>query len=276
MRTVKLPSGTVMPAFGLGTWGMGEDSGRKAQEAAALRYGLDLGLTLIDTAEMYGDGGAEEVVAEAIEGRRNEVFLVTKVYPHNAGRTSAVKACERSLKRLGTDYVDLYLLHWRGLVPLAETFEAFESLRQAGKIRDFGVSNFDRNDMIQAKQHHSGLVAVDQVYYNLARRGIEWDLLPWCGEHGIPVMAYSPLDQGRLLDRTALRRVAARHQVPTSQVALAWLVGKENVVPIPKSSSKERVREFFHAQHLALTRQDLDELEVAFPPPSGPSPLEMT
>ncbi|MGF1609179.1 MAG: aldo/keto reductase [Kiloniellales bacterium] len=276
MRTVKLPSGTLMPAFGLGTWGMGEDSRRRAEEAAALRYGLDLGLTLIDTAEMYAEGGAEEVVGEAIKGRRDEAFIVSKVYPHNAGRANAVKACERSLKRLGTDCIDLYLLHWRGLVPLAETFEAFNALRHAGKIRDFGVSNFDRSDMIRTKQHDSGLVAVNQVYYNLARRGIEWDLLPWCGENGIPVMAYSPLDQGRLLDRPALRRVAARHQVPTTQVALAWLVGKEGVVPIPKSSNKDRVREFFHAQHLSLTRQDLDELEVAFPPPSGPSPLEMT
>ena len=276
MRTVKLPSGNVMPAFGLGTWGMGEDSRRKAQEAAALRYGLDLGLTLIDTAEMYAEGGAEEVVAEAIKGRRDEVFLVTKVYPHNAGRVSMVKSCEASLKRLGTDHVDLYLLHWRGLVPLAETFEAFHALREAGKIRDHGVSNFDRGDMIQSRQHDGGLVATNQLYYNLARRGIEWDLLPWCGENGIPVMAYSPLDQGRVLDRTALRRVAARHQVPTAQVALAWLLNKDGVVPIPKSSNKDRVREFFHAQHLALTAQDLDELEVAFPPPSGPSPLEMT
>lgn len=276
MRDLKLPHGTAMPALGLGTWRMGEDSRVRQDEVTALRCGLDLGISLIDTAEMYGEGGAEEVVGEAIKGRRDQVMLVSKVYPHNAGRKSAIAACERSLKRLGTDHIDVYLLHWRGGVPLAETLEAFSALRDSGKIRDFGVSNFNAEDMKEARRHDGGLTAVNQVFFNLAKRGVEWDLLPWCNDNGVVVMAYSPLDEGRLIVQSALQNVAERHGATPAQVALAWLLRKEGVVAIPKSSSPARVRENFEARNLVLTAEDLGELEVAFPPPSGPTPLEMS
>ena len=263
-----------MPVLGQGTWRMGENRRRRTEEVEALRFGLDLGMTLIDTAEMYGEGGAEEVVAQAIKGRRDRVFLVSKVYPHNATRKGTIAACDRSLKRLNTDQIDLYLLHWRGSTPLAETFEAFESLRQAGKIRDFGVSNFDRSDMEEASHLDQGLTATNQVLYNLDKRGIEWDLLPWCKDHGIPVMAYSPLGQGRLLRQPGLKAIAERLGVTPAQLALAWVL-YQNVVAIPKSSSPERLRENYAALKLDLSEADLKELDQVFPPPQGPTPLEI-
>ena len=257
---------------------MGESRSERDDEIAALRLGLDLGMTLIDTAEMYGEGGAEEVVGEAIANRRAEVFLVSKVYPHNATRSGAVEACERSLRRLKTDYLDLYLLHWRGTVPLAETLAAFQSLRESGKIRDYGVSNFDAPDMEEAAFLPGGdEIVTDQVLYNLANRGIEWDLLPWCRERGILIMAYSPVEHasgGRsaLLANHALKRIAARHDAAPAQVAIAWLL-QQNVVTIPKASTLEHVRENRGALELTLTDEDLEELDLQFPPPQRKLPL---
>ena len=274
MRTVKLPSEVKMPVLGQGTWRMGEDPQRRKHEADALRLGLDLGISLIDTAEMYGEGGAEEVVGDAIAGRRDQVFLVSKVYPHNATRKGTIEACERSLRRLKTDRLDLYLLHWRGSKPLAETFEAFQELRQVGKIRDFGVSNFDSSDMEEATRLDGGLTCANQVLYNLERRGIEWDLLPWCRSKGIPVMAYSPIGQGQLLRNPGLRTIAERRGVSPAQVALAWLFHQEDVVVIPKSSDFNRIRENCASLDLALTEEELAELDRVFPPPRGPQPLE--
>jgi diketogulonate reductase-like aldo/keto reductase len=259
---------------------MGEFRGKRNSEIAALRLGLDLGMTLIDTAEMYGEGGAEEVVGEAIADRRAEVFLVSKVYPHNATRSGAVEACERSLRRLKTDYLDLYLLHWRGTVPLVETLAAFQDLRESGKIRDYGVSNFDVPDMEEAALLPGGdEIVTDQVLYNLVNRGIEWDLLPWCRERGIPIMAYSPIEHasgGRsaLLTNRVLKRIAVRHDAAPAQVALAWLL-KQNVVAIPKASTPEHVRENRAALNLSLTNEDLKELDHEFPPPRRKQPLAM-
>ena len=261
--------------LGQGTWRMGEDAARRAGEVAALRLGLDLGMTLIDTAEMYGEGGAEKVVAEAIAGRRKEVFLVSKVYPHNATRRGAILACERSLQRLSTDYLDLYLLHWRGSVPLTETLEAFQSLKGDGKILEYGVSNFDQDDMEEVTALPGGdQLATDQVLYNLMRRGIEWDLLPWCRERGLPVMAYSPIDQEGMLDNPQLKAIAARHSAKAVQIALAWLL-QQKVVVIPKASDPEHVRENRGALEIHLTKQDLAELDHEFPPPNEKVPLEM-
>src|SRR5438128_1364211 len=268
MRTLSLPSGRPIPVLGQGTWEMGEDRAEKKAEAAALCLGLDLGMTLIDTAEMYGEGGAEEVVGEAIVGRRDRVFLVSKVYPHNATRKGAVAACERSLKRLKTDYLDLYLLHWIGSVPVAETLEAFRWLKSDGRIRDYGVSNFDEDDMEEAFALPGGSeIATDQVLYNVQHRGIEWDLLPWCREHGMPVMAYSPIQQGKMLKEKQLRLVALRRGATPAQVALAWLLSQDGVVVIPKASNPAHVRENRAALDIRLTEEDLVELDRAFPPP---------
>lgn len=276
MKTVRLPGGETVPALGQGTWNMGDSTAARAGEIAALQLGLDLGLTLIDTAEMYGEGRAEMLVGEALAGRRDEAFIVSKVYPHNASRTGAVAACERSLQRLGTDRIDLYLLHWRGQVPLAETLEAFDALQRAGKIRHFGVSNLDLADM-QAlwRAPHGPSVAVNQVLYNLQRRGIEWDLLPWLRRQGVPVMAYSPIEQGQLLRDPKLRNFAKRHGMTCTQAALAWLLSGEGVIAIPKASHVEWVRENAAARDIHLTASQLDELNNVFAPPSGPSPLEM-
>ncbi len=280
MRTLSLLSGRPVPVLGQGTWLMGEDPSRRQNEIAALRLGLDLGMTLIDTAEMYGEGAAEELIGEAIAGRRAEVFLVSKVYPHNATRQGTVEACARSLRRLNTDYLDLYLLHWRGEVPLAETLAAFQSLKQAGKIRDYGVSNFDVDDMKEAFALPGGEeIATDQVLYNLLYRGIEWDLLPWCRAHGLPIMAYSPIghsagDQRAMLDHPAVKSIAARHNATPAQVALAWLQ-QPGVIVIPKAGTPEHVRENRAALALKLTRKDLGELDRAFPPPRRKVPLEM-
>ena len=276
MRYLHLPSGAPIPVLGLGTWRMGETGSRGAEIVNALRLGIDLGMTLIDTAEMYGEGGAEEVVAKAIAGRRHEVFVVSKVYPHNATRAGVVAACERSLKRLGTEYLDLYLLHWIGSVPFEETLAGFAALLQAGKIRSHGVSNFDTGDMERWWKLKGGnAAATDQVLYNLARRGVEWDLLPWCRKHRLPVMAYSPVDQGSLLTKRALRQVAARRGVTPAQVALAWLLHQEGVVAIPKAAQAEHVRENRAALELELTPDEFKELDRAFPPPKRREPLEI-
>ncbi|MDB5775003.1 MAG: aldo/keto reductase family protein [Herbaspirillum sp.] len=282
IRTVALPSGTPIPVLGQGTWYMGEDPSAAKREADALRLGMDLGMRLIDTAEMYAEGGAEKVVGAAIAGRRDEVFLVSKVYPHNADRRGAQAACERSLRRLGVDCIDLYLLHWPGAVPLAETLEAFDALKIQGKIREYGVSNFDLSGMQRAyKQPGGERIAVNQVLFNLLRRGIEWDLLPWSRQHSMPVMAYSPLesssadDRRRLLNNPTLKTIAARHAVSAAQIALAWVLSQEYVVAIPKAVDPVHVRENRAALDIVLTPQDVAELDRAFPPPSRGMPLEM-
>ncbi|MCU1662035.1 MAG: oxidoreductase, aldo/keto reductase family, related to diketogulonate reductase [Pseudonocardia sp.] len=275
-RVATLPSGEVVAALGQGTWYLGEDPRRRAAEITALRLGLDLGLTVVDTAEMYGDGAAEALVGEAIAGRRDEVFLVDKVLPHHATRAGTVRACQESLLRLGTDRIDLYLLHWRGRVPLAETLAGFADLLDAGAIRHWGVSNFDLDDMNELYGTPGGeTVATDQVLYNLTRRGPEYDLLPWCAEHGVPVMAYSPIEQGRLLGRPALVAVADRHRATPAQVALAWVLRREGTIAIPRSANPEHVRENAAARDIELTADDLAVLDAAFPPPRRPQPLEM-
>jgi diketogulonate reductase-like aldo/keto reductase len=275
LPTVTLPSGERVPRLGQGTWRMGEERHHFKEEVAALRLGMDLGMTLIDTAEMYGEGGAEEVVAEAISGRHDEVFIVSKVYPHNASQQGAIAACERSLKRLRTEQIDLYLLHWRGTFPLAETVEAFEKLATDGKIRYWGVSNFDTRDMRELYDLPSGQnVATNQVLYNLSRRGIEWELLPWCEEHRIPLMAYSPIEQGALLGDATLKKLAARHEATPAQVALAWLLRRENVITIPKAVRPEHIRDNIATLDLRLSEADLEAMDGAFPPPHGPVALE--
>ncbi|MFA7415093.1 MAG: aldo/keto reductase [Rhizobium sp.] len=274
--TVTLPSGIVVPALGLGTWQMGEAKARANDEIDSLRLGLDLGMTLIDTAEMYGEGGAELVVGKALEDRRDEAFLVSKVYPWNAGRIGTITACEASLKRLGTDRIDLYLLHWRGEHLLADTVAAFEELRAAGKIGAWGVSNFDVEDMQELYAIRDGTnCAVNQVLYNLSRRGIEYDLLPWCQTHGVTVMAYSPIEQGRLIHHPELIRIAKAYQATPAQVALAFLLEREGIVAIPKTSNLRRVRENRDAVDLDITDEDWAAIDAAFPPPDEKVPLEM-
>ncbi|MFP5404779.1 MAG: aldo/keto reductase [Gammaproteobacteria bacterium] len=276
MNTVRLPDGEAVPALGQGTWNMGDDDATRREEIATLRLGLDLGLTLIDTAEMYGEGRAEELVGEAIAGRRDEVFVVSKVYPHNASRAGVAAACERSLRRLRTDRIDLYLLHWRGQVPFAETVEAFETLQQAGKIRHWGVSNLDRADMEELWAVPGGsAAATDQLLYNLGRRGIEWDLLPRLRERGVPIMAYSPIEQARLLRDRKLKDFAQRAGMTPAQVALAWLLTKDGVIAIPKTSHPERMKENAAARDHPLTPEQLSELDGLFPPPRRATPLEM-
>ncbi len=274
--TVSLPSGAEMPRFGLGTWRMGESARRRADEVEALRHGLDLGITLIDTAEMYGDGEAERIVADAVGAQRDAVFIVSKVLPENSSRRGTITACERSLKRLKTDRIDLYLLHWRGAPPLADTIAAFQELAQAGKILAWGVSNFDLGEMEEVAHAHGGKgCATNQVLYNLSRRGIEFDLIPWCKARGIPIMAYSPIEQGRILGHGALREVGARHKATAAQVALAWLTRQQDVIVIPKAGSKTHVEEDLAALDLKLTRDDLATLDRAFPPPTRTQPLDM-
>jgi len=276
MRYVTLRNGARVPAVGLGTWGMGERRGSRADEVKALQLGIDLGMTLIDTAEMYGDGGAEEVVGEAIAGRRDSVFVVSKVYPHNASRRGAIAACERSLKRLRTDVLDLYLLHWRGAIPLQETVEAFEKLKADGKIRAWGVSNFDPKDMAElTKVAPEGSCVVNQVLYHLGSRGIEWDLLPEARDQGIAIMAYSPLGQATILGNRTLRSIADKHRVSSAAVALAWVLRHDHVFTIPKAARAEHVRANAAAADLALDAEDLKALDEAFPPPRGPTPLAM-
>jgi diketogulonate reductase-like aldo/keto reductase len=277
MRHVTLKSGDKVPVLGLGTWRMGERKAERAAEVAAIRLGLDLGIRLIDTAEMYGDGGAEEMLAEALAGRRDEIFLVSKVYPHNASRKGAIAACERSLKRLKTDGLDLYLLHWRGSVPLAETVEAFETLRKDGKIRQWGVSNFDAGDMDELAGLKDGdSCASNQVLYHLGSRGVEWRLLEQCRKVKVMVMAYSPLGQGPLLRKAALGKVALRHGVDPAAVALAWVLRRPGIIAIPKAVKPEHVRANMKALDVKLDAEDLAALDAAFPPPKRAGPLDMT
>jgi len=276
MKTVALPSGERVPAFGLGTWMMAQNKAARAEEIATLRLGLDLGATLIDTAEMYGEGRAEELIGEAIARRRDPVFLVSKVYPHNASRHDAVLACERSLRRLKTDRIDLYLLHWRGSVPLSETMEAFMALQHSGKIRHYGVSNLDIADMQELWKVPGGsATATNQVLYNLMRRGIEWDLLPQLRARGVPVMAYSPIEQGKLVRNRKLADFAQRHRMTPATAALAWLLASDDVIVIPKTGNRERLRENLAAVEIRLTTAQLAELDQLFPPPKGPRALEM-
>jgi diketogulonate reductase-like aldo/keto reductase len=274
MRTVSLPGGAAIPVLGLGTWKMGEDRARAADEVRVVQRALDLGISLIDTAEIYASGGSERVVGEALKGRRDSVFLVTKVAPSNASRRGTVRACEGSLKRLGTEVVDLYLLHWIGGTPVAETIEAFESLKAAGKIRAWGVSNFDTDDMeaIPAGAECSA----NQVLYNPQSRGIEFSLIPYCQSHAVPVMAYTPLGQsGRVLKNAVIAEIAKRHGATPAQVALAWGIRHPGVVTIPKTATLARVEENLGAADLTLTEADLAEIDKAFPPPRAKRGLEM-
>jgi diketogulonate reductase-like aldo/keto reductase len=275
MKMISFADGMSVPALGQGTWMMGESLDRRAAEVAALQEGIELGLTLIDTAEMYADGEAERVVGEAIAGRREAVFLVSKAYPQNASGRRLRRACEASLKRLGTDRLDLYLLHWRGNVALAETVEAMEELVAAGLVARWGVSNLDTEDMEDLAAAGGEACAANQILYNLARRGPEFELIPWLERRRIPVMAYSPVEQGRLLGHTVLREVALRHGASAAQVALAWLMTRPGVLPIPKAASIAHVRENRAAVDLVLTQGDLAALEHAFPPPVKHSRLEM-
>jgi len=276
MRTVALPSGERVPALGIGTWRMGERRVARAEEIATLRLAIDRGASLIDTAEMYGEGATEKLVGEALEGRRDRAFLVSKVYPHNASREGAVAACERSLARLRTDRIDLYLLHWRGSIPLAETLEAFVSLEKQGKIRHYGVSNIDLDGMRELSGLPGGpSVATNQVLYNLARRGIEYDLVPWMRARHIPVMAYSPLDEGRLLGDRALKTFAKRAGLSPAQAALGWLLAQNEVIVIPKTGDPQRLEENLATLERPLSPDELRELDRLFPPPRAARPLEM-
>lgn len=277
MRTVTLKTGETVPVLGAGTWRMGERRGDRAAEVKALQLAVDLGIRLIDTAEMYGEGVAEEEVAEALGGRRDDIYLVSKVYPHNASRTGAIAACERSLKRLKTDRLDLYLLHWRGSHPLAETVEAFERLKAAGKIRAWGVSNLDADDMDElAGVPNGGACVSNQVLYHLGSRGIEWQLLPQCQKAGIMVMAYSPLGQGPLLRKPALKAIADKHGVDPAAIALAWVLRHPGVITIPKATQPAHVRANMKALDVTLDAVDLKALDAAFPPPKRATPLAMT
>jgi diketogulonate reductase-like aldo/keto reductase len=274
--TVRLPAGESIPVMGLGTWYLGENPTRRASELAALRLGIDRGLTLIDTAEMYGNGAAEVLVGEAIAGRRDEVFLVSKVLPSHASYADTIEACRQSLRRLGTERLDLYLLHWRGPLPLEQTVRAFEELVRLGMIRYWGVSNFGIHDMAELLSVPGGVaVQTDQVLYNLTRRGIEYDLLPTLQEQGIPVMAYSPIEQGRLLRHPTIIAVANRNEATPAQVALAWLMTRDGVNVIPRAGTREHVLENRAAVDLRLTESDLRMLDEAFPPPRRPQSLEM-
>ncbi|MGE3528074.1 MAG: aldo/keto reductase [Methyloceanibacter sp.] len=276
MPRVKLPGGETVPQLGQGTWRMGESARLRQEEIAALKLGLDLGMTLIDTAEMYGDGGAEEIVAEAVRGRRDECFIVSKVLPENSTRAGTVAACARSLKRLKTDRIDLYLLHWRGRPRLEETLAGFEQLIKAGAIRYWGVSNFDVGDMEELFRLSGGdACASNQVLYNLRRRGIEAGLLPWCRERGIPIMAYSPFEQGRLLRERVLTAVAIRHRATPAQIALAWILRNGDMMVIPKTASAARAQENRAALDIELSERDLAELAKAFPAPKRQRPLEL-
>ena len=283
MKTISLPDGRIVPVLGLGTWRMGEARRSRAAEVAALRLAFELGYRLIDTAEMYGEGGAEEIVGQALAQamssgviRREEVFIVSKVYPHNASRRDLPAACERSRRRLGLDRIDYYLLHWAGSHPLAETVEAFEALQAQGRIGAWGVSNFDTDDMAQLWQLDGGSrCATDQVYYSLTERGPDHDLLPWLQSHGLPLMAYSPIDQGRLAREPVLAALAERSRLTPAQLALAWCVSRPGVIAIPKAVHEVHLRENMHAATISLDTGTLSELDRQFPPPTDKSPLAM-
>ena len=275
MRTVTLPGGETVPALGQGTWMMAEDASRRRDEIAALRAGIEAGLTLIDTAEMYADGACEELVGEAIRDVRSRVFLVGKAYPQNASRRALPRACEASLRRLGTDKIDLYLLHWRGGVPLAETVDAMKSLVQAGKIRHWGVSNLDLDDMQELVEEGGDGCATNQILYNLTRRGPEFDLLPWLAGRAIPVMAYSPVEQGRLIGHPVLARIAKERGLTAAQVALAWVLRREGTIAIPKAGRVAHVLENGRAADIVLSAEELTALDQAFPPPTKEQSLAM-
>lgn len=275
-KMVMLPSGEKVPAFGLGTWRMGESRSAWQDEIAIIQYALERGVRLIDTAEMYGEGGAEDVVGEAIRGKRDGLFIVSKVYPHNASRQGTVAACERSLGRLGIGQIDLYLLHWPGSIPIAETLEAFMALRDAGKIRYFGVSNFDARDLAKLWDAPGGSeIVTNQLLYNLMRRGIEWETLPWMRSRDVPLMAYSPLKQAGLLRLPRLRSFAEAHGMTPAQVALRWLFAQDDVIVIPKTMKRDRLDENIAALDRDLTPEQLAELDRLFPPPKGHSPLDV-
>jgi diketogulonate reductase-like aldo/keto reductase len=276
VRQVALATGETVPALGQGTWQLAEDSSRRATEIQALRLGIELGLRLIDTAEMYRDGAAEELVAEAMAGYRDRVFLVSKVYPHNASRDGVRRACERSLKRLKTDRLDLYLLHWRETMPLQETIAGFDDLRRAGKIRYWGVSNFDVADLRELVRLQGGTsCATNQVLYNVTRRGPEFDLMPWMAERRQPLMAYSPIEQGRLPRSGSLEAIARKHDASPFQIALAWLLRRPDVIAIPKAGRPEHVKENHDSQSITLDTEDLRRIDAEFPPPTRKRPLEM-
>lgn len=268
MKTLQLRSGKEIPILGQGTWRMGEKASQKQAEIDALKLGLDLGLSVIDTAEMYGDGGAEKIVAEAIATRRSEVYLVSKFYPHNASYKELIAACDRSLSRLKTDYLDLYLLHWRGSVPLSETLLGLQHLKQTGKILDYGVSNFDTDDLQEAESLPGGKeIVVNQVLYNLLRRGIEWDLLPWCKQRQLAIMAYSPVEQRAFVNDSKLKDIATQHNATPTQIALSWLLHQDNVISIPKATNPAHVKENRAALDIQLTEQELRKLDLTFKPP---------
>ncbi|MEN9870057.1 MAG: hypothetical protein RLZZ171_1045 [Cyanobacteriota bacterium] len=268
MKTLQLRSGREIPILGQGTWRMGEKASQKQAEIDTLKLGLDLGLSVIDTAEMYGDGGAEKIVAEAIAQRRSEVYLVSKFYPHNASYKELIAACDRSLSRLKTDYLDLYLLHWRGSVPLSETLLGLQHLKQTGKILDYGVSNFDTDDLQEAESLPGGKeIVVNQVLYNLLRRGIEWDLLPWCKQRQLAIMAYSPVEQRAFVNDSKLKDIATQHNATPTQIALSWLLHQDNVLSIPKATNPAHVKENRAALDIQLTEQELRKLDLAFKPP---------
>ncbi len=276
MKTVKLPSGKEIPILGQGTWRMGEKASQKQAEIDALKLGINLGMTLIDTAEMYGEGGAERVVSEAISDRRQEVYLVSKFYPYNASYQGVIKACGRSLSRLKTDYLDLYLLHWRGSIPLAETLYGLQHLKQSGKILDYGVSNFDTDDMEEAESLASGKeIVTNQVLYNLIHRGIEWDLLPWCQKRSIPIMAYSPVEQRAFVNDSRLKNIAVKHNATPTQIALSWLLHQDNVISIPKATNPQHIKQNLAALDIDLTQEDIKEIDRAFKPPSRKMSLAM-
>lgn len=278
LRTVTLPGGEEIPVLGVGTWGLAERPDHRLDEIAALQMAVDLGMTVIDTAEMYAGGAAEELIADALGHRRREIFLVSKVLPQHATRRGTVSACEASLRRLKTDRLDLYLLHWRGAVPLDETLAAFEELERQGKIRHWGVSNFDVDDMEELASLTANVdsnVACNQVLYNLTRRGIEYDLLPWCRKRRIAIMAYSPIERGRLATDATVKAIAKRLDATPAQVALAWVLQQQGVVAIPKAAHFEHVRENRGALDIQLSSEEMNELDDAFPPPTRKTPLEM-
>lgn len=276
MRTVRLPSGENLPVLGQGTWLLGEEAGRRREEIAALQLGIELGMTLLDTAEMYGDGATEELVAQAIAGRRDEVFIVSKVLPQNASRRGTIAACDRSLRRLNTDRIDLYLLHWRGSHPLQQTIAAFDELLQTGKIRHWGVSNFDLDDVKEVEGlQGAASVAANQVLYNLSRRGIEFDLMPYCERHDIAIMAYSPIEQGRLLKNRVLKKIAAERGVSVAHVALAWVLRHQTVIAIPRARTATHVRDNRAALDFTFSESELEALDRVFPAPGSPQALDM-
>jgi diketogulonate reductase-like aldo/keto reductase len=276
LTATTLPSGETIPVLGQGTWHLGQGRHPRADEIDALRLGIDLGMTMIDTAEMYGDGASEQLVGEAIAGRRDDVFLISKVLPEHASRAGTIAACEASLRRLGTDRLDLYLLHWRGPIALQDTVAAFEELRGRGLVRHWGVSNFDLPDLLELRRVDGGTaVEADEVLYNLMHRAIEWDLLPWCLQNGMPVIAYSPIEQGQLVGHPVLRFIAGKHKATSTQVALAWVLRVPGVCAIPETGSPEHLRQNRAALDIELDDEDLLKLDAAFPPPSMPQPLEV-